>query len=245
MFHRIKITTHDRGLLWREGQLIAVLRPGVHWYLDPLLKLRLQIVSARDPWLVHKDLDVIVKSGKLGDEAIVIDLHDYERALVWIDSRFAKILEPGLYALWTIERKVRVEVIDARPLQLVHAELSAIVRSPGASAMLETMQVEPGHVAVYFRDGAWQSSLGDLRSEVEKLKTKQEQIESGIPERLKREFWQVARQRGNVAVARVDNDTCSVCRTRVRAMVAQQLKRGEIVPCEGCRRILYLERPTS
>jgi len=92
---------------------------------------------------------------------------------------------------------------------------------------------------------AWQSSLGDLRSEVEKLKTKQEQIESGIPDRLKREFWQVARNRGNVAVARVENDTCSACRTHVRAMVAQQLKRGEIVPCEGCRRILYLERPTS
>jgi SPFH domain / Band 7 family len=159
MIHRIKIKTYDRGLLWREGQLIAVLRPGVHWYLDPLLKLRLQIVSTRDPWLVHKDLEIIVKSGKLGDEAIVIDLHDYERALVWIDSRFAKILEPGLYALWTVERKVRVEVIDARPMQLVHAELSAIVRSPGASAMLETMQVEPGHVAVYFRDGAYQSTL--------------------------------------------------------------------------------------
>jgi predicted nucleic acid-binding Zn-ribbon protein len=92
---------------------------------------------------------------------------------------------------------------------------------------------------------AWQHSLGDLRGEVEKLKTKQEQIESGIPERLKREFWQVARQRGNIAVARVDADTCNVCRTHVRAMVAQQLKRGEIVQCEGCRRILYLERPTS
>jgi len=88
MIHRIKIKVHDRGLLWREGQLIAVLRPGVHWYLDPLLKLRLQVVSARDPWLVHKDLDVI-------------DLNDYERALVWIDGRFAKILEPGQYARWT------------------------------------------------------------------------------------------------------------------------------------------------
>ena len=160
MIHRIKIKVHDRGLLWREGQLIAVLRPGVHWYLDPLLKLRLQVVSARDPWLVHKDLDVIVKSEKLGDEATVIDLNDYERALVWIDGRFARILEPGLYALWTVERKVRVEVIDARPMQLVHAELSAIVRSPGASALIETMQVEPGHVAVYFRDGAYQSTLG-------------------------------------------------------------------------------------
>jgi len=144
MIHRIKIKVHDRGLLWREGALIAVLRPGVHWYLDPLLKLRLQVVSARDPWLVQKDLDVIVKSGKLGDEAIVIDLHDYQRALVWIDNRFAKILEPGLYALWTVERKVRVEVIDARPMQPVHAERcsrrcrSNRATSPSTSATVPT-----------------------------------------------------------------------------------------------------------
>jgi len=92
---------------------------------------------------------------------------------------------------------------------------------------------------------AWQSSLGDLRAEMEQLKAKQEQIEAQIPERLRRQFWQVAKQRNNVAVARVDNDSCSACRTRVRAMVAQQLKRGEIVPCEGCHRILYMERPAS
>jgi len=92
---------------------------------------------------------------------------------------------------------------------------------------------------------AWQSSLGDLRSEIGRLQTKQEQIESQIPERLKREFWRVAKQRGNIAVARVDVDTCSSCRTKVRTMVAQQLKRGEIVQCEGCSRILYLERPAS
>jgi predicted nucleic acid-binding Zn-ribbon protein len=91
---------------------------------------------------------------------------------------------------------------------------------------------------------AWQSSLGDLRTEIDQLKKKQEQIEAQIPERLKREFWRIAKQRNNVAVARVDNDSCSSCRTRVRAMVAQQLKRGEIVPCEGCHRILYVERPT-
>jgi hypothetical protein len=77
------------------------------------------------------------------------------------------------------------------------------------------------------------------------LKAKQEQIEAQIPERLRQQFWRVAKQRGNVAVARVDNDSCSACRTRVRAMVAQQLKRGETVQCEGCNRILFMERPPS
>jgi predicted nucleic acid-binding Zn-ribbon protein len=92
---------------------------------------------------------------------------------------------------------------------------------------------------------AWQSSLGDLRGEIEKLKAKQEEIESHLPEPLKREFWRIAKQRQGVAVARIVGDTCSACRTRVRPALSQQLKRGELVHCEGCYRILYLERVAS
>ncbi len=159
MIRRMKIKAHERGLLWREGELVDVLRPGVHWYLDPLLKLRLQVVTPRHPWLVHKDLDLIVKSGKLGSDAIAIDLKDHERALVWIDARFARILAPGLYVLWTTEHAVRVEIVDARAMQLVHAELPSIVRSEDACAMLEVLNVEPGHAGVWFRDGAYQATL--------------------------------------------------------------------------------------
>ena len=159
MLRRMKIKAHERGLVWREGELIAVLRPGVHWYLDPLLKLRFERVSPRDPWLVHKDLDLIAKSGMLGDEAVVVDLRDYERALVWIDGRFARILAPGRYVLWTVEHVVRVETVDARTMQLVHGELAVILRSPDASTMLETLTVEPGHVGLWFRDGVYEATL--------------------------------------------------------------------------------------
>jgi predicted nucleic acid-binding Zn-ribbon protein len=106
-----------------------------------------------------------------------------------------------------------------------------------------------GHAALQARydeaHAAWQSSLGDLRKEAEKLKAKAAQIESAIPDRLKAEFHKIYRQRQQIAVARVQGDTCSSCRNRVRPAVAQQLKRGEMVHCEGCHRILYLERPTS
>jgi hypothetical protein len=101
-----------------------------------------------------------VKSGKLGSEAIVADLNDHERALVWIDGRFAGVVGSGLYALWTTEHDVRVEVIDARAMQLVHAELPVIVRSKNATALLEVLHVEPGHAGLWFRDGAYQATLG-------------------------------------------------------------------------------------
>jgi uncharacterized protein len=92
---------------------------------------------------------------------------------------------------------------------------------------------------------AWQHSLGDLRTEVEKLKEHAASIESKLPDRLKREFHQIFKQRQGIAVARVINDSCSACRTRIRPALFQQLKRGELVRCEGCNRVLYLERPTS
>ncbi|HKR66782.1 MAG TPA: slipin family protein [Thermoanaerobaculia bacterium] len=160
MFHRYKIKPHERGLLFREGDSIAVLQPGVHWYFDPLFKLRLDVVSPRYPVLVHKDLDLIVKSGKLGSEAIVADLKDHERALVWIDGRFFAILPAGVHVFWTVEHDVRVEIVDARVMQLEHIELPVIVRAPGATALLDVVNVDPGHATLWFRDGVYQATLG-------------------------------------------------------------------------------------
>jgi predicted nucleic acid-binding Zn-ribbon protein len=106
-----------------------------------------------------------------------------------------------------------------------------------------------GHAALQGRYDAahaeWQHSLSDLRKEAGQLRAKATQIESTLPDRLKLEFQKIFKQRNGVAVSRVAIDTCTTCRTRVRPAVAQQLKRGELVHCEGCHRILYLERPTS
>jgi regulator of protease activity HflC (stomatin/prohibitin superfamily) len=159
MFRRMKINAHERGLLFREGAFLGVLRPGTYWYFDPLLKLRLDVVSPRDPVILHKDLDLIVKSGKLAGEAIVADLKDHERGLVWIDGRFAFVLDSGLYAYWTTEHEVRIEVVDARPMQLIHPELPLIVKSSGLTGMMDVVHVEPGHAVLWFRDGAYQATL--------------------------------------------------------------------------------------
>lgn len=92
---------------------------------------------------------------------------------------------------------------------------------------------------------AWQNSLGDLRAEADQLKKKAEAIEATLPERLKRDFQRIFSQRQKIAVTKVVNDSCTACRSRIRPALMQQLKRGEIVYCEGCHRILYLEKPSS
>jgi regulator of protease activity HflC (stomatin/prohibitin superfamily) len=159
LFHRFKVREHERGLLFKDRVFQRVLKPGRHYHFDPFRKLRLDVVSVRDPWLAHPDLDLIVRSGALGDEARVVDLEDHQRAVVWIDGRVAAVLKPALYALWTVFRKVRVDVIDARPVRFEHAELPAIVNLPGSSTLIDAVTVEAGHAGLFYRDGRYQATL--------------------------------------------------------------------------------------
>src|SRR5262249_18754990 len=144
VLRRFKVRAHERGLLFRDREFAAVLRPGRHAMWDPFWKVAVDLVSVRDAWLVHKDLDVIVRSGALGDEAVVVDLKDHERAVVFVDGRVEAVLKPGLYALWTVFHDVKVETFDARAVRLDHANLAAIVQAKGATALLETTTVEAG-----------------------------------------------------------------------------------------------------
>lgn len=92
---------------------------------------------------------------------------------------------------------------------------------------------------------SWQGSLSHLRTEAAAIKAKAEVIEAALPANLRRHFQQVFKQRNGVAMAKVSGDACGECRTRLRPAVIQQLKRGEVVICDSCRRFYYLEKVAS
>jgi len=159
IFSTKKIRAFEKGLLFRDRVFERVLEPGRYWFVDLLDRVRVDVVSVRAPWLVHPDLDMIVKAEALGDDAVVIDLKDYERALVWIDGRFDCVLDTGRYALWTGFRDVRVEIQDARSVLFEHKDLNVILKSQGVELVLNVFTVEEGHVGVYFRDGEYAKTL--------------------------------------------------------------------------------------
>lgn len=159
VLRRFKIREHERGLLFKDREFKGILRPGRHYIWDPLGKVRVDVVSVRDAWLVRADLDVIVKSGFLGDEARVVDLKDYERAVVWIDRRVDAVLKPDLYALWTAFHDVRVEVFDARSLRFDHTDVAVIAQARGAAPLIEAQTIEAGHAGLFFKDGRHEATL--------------------------------------------------------------------------------------
>ncbi len=154
----VKVAAYERGLVFRDGALARLLAPGWHWLWEPSGAVRFEKVSVREPWVRHRDLEVIARSAALADEALILDLKDHERALVWIDGRLAAVCAPGLYVLWTAFHEVHVERIDARPIRFEHAQLALVLAADGKD-LLESLVVPAGWAGLVFQDGRHAATL--------------------------------------------------------------------------------------
>ncbi len=150
---RIKVRSFEKGLLFKDGEFVRVLDRGTHWFIDLLFKRKVDRVSTRNPWLRSPDLDMIVRSGELTNRAVVLDLKDHQRALVWLNGRFDRILPPGLHALWTGSVKVETEVVEVTELRFSRDRMETILNGANAHEFLERMVIPSGSKGLYFRDG--------------------------------------------------------------------------------------------
>lgn len=87
----------------------------------------------------------------------------------------------------------------------------------------------------------WQGSLGDLRTQAEETRKRVDAVEERLPKNLVSQFHRILERRGDVAVTEVVDNSCGSCRFKVRPMVSQRIRRGEITRCEQCSRIFYLD----
>lgn len=182
---------------------------------------------------------------ELGKERRKLDgeLQDAQQQLKKYQSQLMQVKNQVQYsAAWKEIDTARKKVKD-----LEDADLKVMADIEDSENQLKALQettvgLKSRHDQEY---ESWQSSLGDLRTEVEKIRQKVADIETGIPETIRRQFHRIFQQRQGVAVARVINDSCSGCRVRLRPSAVQQVRRGEVISCEGCGRIVYFERVAS
>jgi regulator of protease activity HflC (stomatin/prohibitin superfamily) len=155
----VDIREHERGLLFHRGVFERLLMPGRALIFDPLGRRTVEKVSVRQVGFEHRDLEVSVRSGALAGQALVLDLKDHERAVVWVDGRVESVRGPGLHALWTAFHEVRAEVVDSRPVRFEHPELPLILAARGAHALIETAAIAAGWVGLVFQDGRHVATL--------------------------------------------------------------------------------------
>jgi regulator of protease activity HflC (stomatin/prohibitin superfamily) len=159
MFTRVLIRSFEVGLLFRDGEFAGLLPPGQHRFFRLWDTIRVDVVSQREPELKHEQLDLIVRSRALEGKAVILDLHEHERALVWIDKRFSRVLPAGLHVFWTGLRDVRTEICDTRTVRFEHPELKSILQSPTSRQCLDVFTVGRDCGGVLHVDGQYQATL--------------------------------------------------------------------------------------
>jgi len=87
----------------------------------------------------------------------------------------------------------------------------------------------------------WQDSLATVRENIGAIRERAQGLEQGVSPGPLRQFKRILEQRQGIGIALIEGEACSACRFRVRSQALLDIKRGEIITCEGCRRLLYVE----
>ena len=156
---RVWIQFDEIGLVFKNGKFVKVIEDGKFWFFDLFNKIRVDVENQRSAWIVSNEIDQLALSDQLDGKAMFVDLKDNERALVWIDGRFVRVLGPGLYGFWTQFRKVEVEVIDANDLRLARKDLEVILKNGSATSYLNVTDIPEGKVGVLFVNGEFSETL--------------------------------------------------------------------------------------
>lgn len=93
-----------------------------------------------------------------------------------------------------------------------------------------------------------QKEQAALQTEFAADEARRNEDAASIPEDLLDHYHRIAKRHGGIGLAAVRDQTCSLCRVRVRPHVFQELRRPdcqEIFHCESCTRILYYVEPVA
>lgn len=168
------------------------------------------------------------------------DLQMEQEALTKYEGQMKMVKNQQQYsAAWKeidIARKKKKEIEDA--------ELAKMGEIEAAQAALDALKESHAELTAEWElaHGEWQESLHEVRSELDKAKKRVAEAEADIPPGSLRQFQRIFEQRHGVAMSLLEGDSCSNCRFKVRSQAILQVHRGDIITCEGCRRIVYAEK---
>jgi predicted nucleic acid-binding Zn-ribbon protein len=94
-----------------------------------------------------------------------------------------------------------------------------------------------------------QAEQAETKKQADAVAGERDQVVRAIPEDTLDHYRRIAKKHSGVALAEVKDETCTMCRVRVRPHVFEELRRPdcqEIFHCESCTRILYyVEQPAG
>lgn len=164
---------HERGLLFKDKRLSAVLTPDRYRYWDPLDRLAIQLFDLNDPKFHHPYIDnLLAEYGELLDQHLDrYDLAANQLGLVHYNERLVDILLPDTRQLyWRGPVAVRVEILSIGGGERVEPALLKRLYQPRQplvdqrlEAVMQRCQVDDYQQGLLLINGRYCETLGPGR----------------------------------------------------------------------------------
>jgi regulator of protease activity HflC (stomatin/prohibitin superfamily) len=163
-FHRkFIVRKHERGLLFKQGDFVRFLEPGIYRLFDPLMRLKVELHDIVSPQFEHRLADFFVKQYPADVERLFVkvETRDHDVAVIFKNGHFAEVIGPDKRELfWKGVVDVTVQVINIADTFDVDPRVAKalIVEFKGARVALDDKaifirEVPDGHVGLLHVDG--------------------------------------------------------------------------------------------
>lgn len=208
-----------------------------------LVELEARLVAARRQIAVEKE--ALLQSAK-DRKKYELDVEQWkERARKYRDQSFEVKTNEAFKALQHEIQNAEAEMAKAedRLLERMVAgeEFDRRVKTAEAELKKAEVDAQTERATILAEQSASEKELAEAQAQ-------RAQAVAAIPEDLLDHYHRIARRHGNIALAEVRDETCTLCGVRVRPHVFQEMRREDchqIFHCETCTRMLYYVEPAA
>jgi regulator of protease activity HflC (stomatin/prohibitin superfamily) len=162
-YRKFIVRKHERGLLFKQGDFVRFLEPGIYRMFDPLMRLKVELHDIVWPQFEHRLADFFVKQYAADVEHLFVkvETRDHEVAVVYKNGHFADVIGPDKRELfWKGVVDVTVQVINIADTFDVDPRLAKVLvgevkgkRVALADEAVYIREVPDGHVGLLHVNG--------------------------------------------------------------------------------------------
>lgn len=163
------IAQHERGVYLKDRSIVKILEPGIHREFDWFNRVMVEVHNLTVPEFNHPFVDVLIKENpQLVEQYFqLVELGDYEVALVYKNGKLNGVLKPGTRQLyWKGPVDVKVEVLNIeKDCALPKSKVGVIANARMDSLPREVVnylsigEVADNHLGLLIVDGELQQTL--------------------------------------------------------------------------------------
>ncbi|ASK32817.1 peptidase [Chryseobacterium sp. T16E-39] len=183
MFRNVQIKAYQVGLVFKNRNLVEILKEGSHWIFG---NKSLETYEMKTLLQANDDLLLLLKNEELNTMLELIEVKDGELVLVYENGIFKEVLHVGQYAIWkgVMNREflkidlTKVEITEKISKTILeNAKLKNLVRKFVVTNQYKGLLIIDGKLVKVLEAGTYYFWMNEISVEVKSVDTRMQQME--------------------------------------------------------------------